>query len=108
MRLPSVAITAAFAWGVAMGLSQPVARLATSRAWLAAGFLASCFLIVIAIAFLNWSRFNAATIVSGLSWILLGTLGGWISEQPLPDNHITSLIEPAALICTRHYAGTEY
>lgn len=93
MRLPSVAITAAFVCGVAMGLWQPVARLATSRAWLAAGFLASCFLIVTAIALLNWSRFNEATIVSGLSWILLGTLGAWISEQPLPDTHITGLIE---------------
>ena len=92
MKLPAVVITAAFACGVALGLYQPVARLATSRAWLAGGFLASVLLIVTAIALLNRSHLNEAAIVSGVCWIFLGTLGAWISNQPFPGTHIISLI----------------
>ena len=92
MKLPAVVITAAFACGVALGLYQPVARLATSRAWLAGGFLASVLLIVTAIALLNRPHLNEAAIVSAVCWIFLGTLGAWISNQPFPGTHIISLI----------------
>ena len=92
MRLPAVAITAAFACGVALGLCQPIARLAPSRAWIVGAFLASGFLLVVAIVLLSRSRFNEVAIISGVSWILLGTLAAWISNQPLPATHILSLI----------------
>jgi competence protein ComEC len=42
---------------------------------------------------LSRSRLNEAAIISGVSWIFLGTLGAWISEQPLPSTHVTNLIE---------------
>jgi competence protein ComEC len=35
---------------------------------------------------------NEAAIVSGVCWVFLGTLGACISNQPLPGNHIVSLI----------------
>ena len=93
MKLPAVAITAAFACGVALGLCPPIIRLATSHFWLAAGFLAAAFSIGIAVLLLNRGRFGEAAVVAGISWMVLGTLGASISEQPLPGNHIISLIE---------------
>lgn len=35
--------------------------------------------------------------MSALSWILLGVLGAWIAEQPLPADHITTVVEGACL-----------
>jgi len=97
VKLPAVVIAAAFACGVALGLCQPVARLATSRGWLAGGFLASGLLILVAAALLKRSRFNEAAIVSVACWLFLGTLGTWISNQPLPGTHIISLINAGRL-----------
>jgi competence protein ComEC len=93
VKLPAVAITAAFACGVALGLCPPVARLATSHFWLAAGFLGVAFLLIAGIFLLNRARFGEAAVVSGVGWIVLGVLGAWVSAQPLPSNHIVRLIE---------------
>jgi competence protein ComEC len=93
VKLPAVAITAAFACGVALGLCPPLVRLATSHLWLATAFLAATLLIIAGMLLLNRSRFDEAATVSGVSWIVLGVLGAWISEQPLPSTHVTSLIE---------------
>src|SRR5713226_6055695 len=68
-------------------------RLATSHFWLAAGFLAATFLIVAGILLVSRARFGVAAVVSGVSWIVLGVLGAWIAERPLPSTHVISLIE---------------
>ena len=93
MKLPAVAITAAFACGVALGLCPPMVWLATSHFWLAAGFLAAAFSIGVAVLLMNRSRFGEAAVAAGISWMVLGALGAWISEQPLPGTHIISMIE---------------
>ena len=93
MKLPAVAITAAFAGGVVLGLCAPMERLATSPLWLAAGFLAAALLIITGMLLLSRSRFGEAAIVSGVSWIVLGVLGAWIAARPLPSSHVISLIE---------------
>jgi competence protein ComEC len=93
VRLPAVAITAAFACGVVLGLCPPMVRLAPSHYWLAAGFLGAAFLIGAGILLLNQARLGAAAIVSGVSWMVLGLLGAWVGERPLPSTHVISLIE---------------
>jgi competence protein ComEC len=93
VKLPAVGITAAFACGVALGLCPPIARLATSPSYLAAGFLATTSLIIVAILLLSPARFGEAAAVSGITWILLGVVGAWISEQPLPSTHVLNLVE---------------
>jgi Competence protein/Domain of unknown function (DUF4131) len=93
VKLPAVAITAAFACGIALGLCPPIARLGISHLCLIAGFVATVLLVVIAISLLSNAQLGAAAIVSGLAWMLLGLLGAWISEQPLPSNHVIALIE---------------
>jgi competence protein ComEC len=93
VKLPAVAITAAFACGVALGLWSPIARLATSHVSLVSGFLCAIFLVLVALILLNRARMAAAAVVSCVSWLLLGTLGAWISEHPLPPSHVICLIE---------------
>jgi competence protein ComEC len=93
VKLPALAITAAFGCGIVLGLCPPIVRLASSRLCLAAGFLAAIFMLVACIFLLRRSRFGTAAIVSGLGWMVLGTLGAWISAQPLVADHITNLIE---------------
>ncbi len=93
MRLPALAITAAFACGIALGLCPPIARLATSHFFLASGFLSAVLLLLAEMILLTRTRLAAAGVVSAVSWILLGTIGAWINEQPLPPSHISSLIE---------------
>jgi hypothetical protein len=60
VKLPAVAITAAFGCGVALGLCPPIARLATSHFWLVAGFVAAVFLVGAGVVLLNRSRAGAA------------------------------------------------
>jgi hypothetical protein len=88
-----VAITAAFACGVAFGLCPPISRLASSRFYLAGGFLSAFFLVAGGMVLLRRARFAGAAVVSGATWILVGLLGALISEQPLPSSHVTCLIE---------------
>jgi len=38
-------------------------------------------------------RLFLATVASLLSWVLLGSLGTFIAEQPLDANHVISLVE---------------
>lgn len=93
MKLPALAIAAAFACGIAFGLCPPVARLATSHFYLTAGFVAVACLIVIAEFLLHRAWLREAAVVSAVSWVLLGLMGAWISEQPLPSTRVINLIE---------------
>jgi hypothetical protein len=86
-------MTAAFACGVALGLCPPIARLATSHFCLAAGFFVAAFLVVAAVLLLTRARFGQAALISGVSWILLGVLGTWVSEQPPSSAHVIGLVE---------------
>jgi hypothetical protein len=97
MKLPAVAIVAAFASGIALGLHPSVVPHATSPFFLAACF-ASCLVLILAgltLAKMDF-LFPAAT-VSLRSWALLGFLGASVAEQPRPANHVTSLLEQRRL-----------
>jgi competence protein ComEC len=93
VKLPALAIAAAFACGIALGLCSPISRLAISHFCLVSGFLSAVFLLLAGMILLTQARLAAASVVSGVSWLLLGTIGAWINEQPLPACHVTSLIE---------------
>ena len=93
MKLPAVAITAAFACGIAIGLWAPVAHQATSHIWLVSDFAVAFSLLLTAIGLSTSGRLVRAAVFSALSWIALGVLGAWIGEQPLPADHILNLVE---------------
>ncbi|HEX4542696.1 MAG TPA: ComEC family competence protein, partial [Candidatus Acidoferrum sp.] len=92
MRLPAVAIAAAFACGIALGLHPEVVRNASSVHLLSAGFVATFAFILIGIVLARFERLFPAAVISLLSWTLLGFLGACVAEQPLPANHVTSLV----------------
>ena len=97
MRLPAVAIAAAFECGIALGLHPDVTRSASSRGFLLASLCLAAVLIFIGIILLRLNHLISAAAASLLSWVLLGFLGGSIAEQPRPAEHVVSLAEQGRL-----------
>ena len=97
MRLPAVAIAAAFASGIAFGLHPAVARNASSYILLSSLFLLIAVFVLAGILFVRFDHLFVATIASLLGWVLLGFLGVCIAEQPRDANHVISLAEQSCM-----------
>src|SRR5216684_873361 len=97
MRLPAVAIAAAFACGIAFGLQPAVARNASSHILLSSLFILVGVLVLTGIIFVRIGRIFLASIASILGWVLLGSLGVCIAEQPRDADHVISLLERGRL-----------
>ena len=97
MRLPALAIAAAFACGIALGLHPAVAAHASSVLLLSVCFLCGLVFILAGFALARIGLLFPAGAVSLLSWSLLGFLGACVAEQPLPPNHVTSLLAQGRL-----------
>lgn len=93
MKLPAVAIAAAFAGGIALGLHPRVLSHVASVIFLSVCLLVALVLIVAGLALASMERLSPAATVSLLSWSLLGFLGACVAQQPRPANHVTSLLE---------------
>jgi len=70
MRLPAVAIAAAFTCGIALGLHPAVGRNASSLILLAFPFALAAVLVEAGIALLRIGRLFPAAAASFLSWVL--------------------------------------
>ena len=92
MKLPAVAIAAAFACGIALGLCPPLARQATSHSLIGSGFVTAAFFVFAGLFLAGRGQLFAAAAISVLSWTSLGLLAAWIAEQPLPSDHILNLV----------------
>ena len=97
MRLPAVAIVAAFASGIVLGLHPTVARNASSHILLSSLFLLVAFFVLAGILLLRIGYLFPATIASLLGWVLLGFLGVCIAELPRDANHVISLVEQSRI-----------
>ena len=97
MRLPAVAIAAAFASGILLGLHPAVARNAASSLLLSLSFVAIAVLILTGILLVRIGRLFFAAVASLLSWAMLGFLGVCIEEQPRDADHVISLVERGLL-----------
>ena len=97
MKLPAVAIAAAFAGGIGLGLHPAVVPHVTSVFLLSACFVGELFLIAAGLTFARIERLFPAAAISLLTWVLLGFLEVCVAEQPRPANHITSLLEQKRL-----------
>jgi competence protein ComEC len=93
MRLPAVAIAAAFACGIVLGLRPAVARNAASLLLLSSSFVTIAVLVLTGILLVKIGRLVLAASASLLSWVLLGFLGVCIAEQPRQADHVISLVE---------------
>jgi competence protein ComEC len=93
MRLPAIAIAAALACGIALGLHPSIAGSTSSRVLLLFSFLGTVLLVSAGITLLKFERLFSAFASSLLSWVSLGFIGAVISEQPRAADHVTSLVE---------------
>jgi uncharacterized protein DUF4131 len=97
MKLPAVAIAAAFASGIALGLHPAVLPHITSAFFLTVFIAASLVLILAGLVLTRMERLFPAAIASLLCWGLLGFLGACVAEQPRPANQVSSLLEQKRL-----------
>lgn len=97
MRLPAVAIAAAFACGIVLGLHPLVVRKASSPALLLPSFFAALVLVSLGIVLVRFGRLFPAAAASLLSWISLGFLGSCVAEQPRPAEYVVKLVEAGRL-----------
>lgn len=93
MRLPAVAIAAAFAGGIALGLSSSMAKNSDSLIFLK--ILLGCALLLILAGFLlvRLHKLFFAGYISLIAWGILGTAGALIGQQPRSSHHVISLVE---------------
>src|SRR5258708_32212069 len=105
MRLPAVTIAAALACGIVLGLHPAVARNAASHILLSCSFITIAVLVLAGIILVRIGRLFLATVASLLSWVLLGSLGTLIEEQPLDADHVISLAEQRRIPLKRPFRG---
>jgi competence protein ComEC len=93
VKLPALAIAAAFACGIALGLCPQFSSRSASRVFFIDGFvIAGCF-IFSGMMLTQLEQLALGAAASVLSWIFLGVLGAGIAQQPLPANHIVTLVD---------------
>jgi competence protein ComEC len=93
VKLPALAIAVAFACGIALGLCPLLSGRLASQAFFVDGFVVAgcCILSGMVLTLRGHLPLGAAASMS--AWILLGILGAGIAQQPLPANHITTLVD---------------
>jgi competence protein ComEC len=88
LKLPAVALAAAFAGGILLGLQPALAVHATSKHFLAL-ILVFLLLCLLAAALLTRrEKLWPAATLSLAAWILLGVFAACLAEQPLPREHV--------------------
>jgi hypothetical protein len=92
MKLPGVAIAALFLSGIALGLHPLLAAHATSHDFISGGFLGTALSLCAGIILANTGRLSASACSAAFCWLTLGVLSSFIAQQPLPENHVLSLI----------------
>lgn len=98
MKLPAVAIAAAFASGIALGLYPAVLPHVTSVFFLSSFFLGELVLILAGLTLAKIEPLFPAAALSILVWALLGFLAACVANQPRPANHVISLLQHKRLL----------
>lgn len=96
MRLPALAIAAAFAGGIALGLRMPATRSAASP-YLWTELMCVCVCMACALLLLSVRRTTAAASMALLTWAAMGIFAAAIERQPLAKNHVLSRIASGEL-----------
>jgi predicted membrane metal-binding protein len=93
MKLPALAITAAFALGIACGLNPEITNRSSSHAFIALLLLSAAASLLVSIVFAVRPRLAVAGLAPLLCWGMLGTAGVCIEEQPRRADYILSLVD---------------
>lgn len=92
MRLPGVVIAALFLTGIALGLHPFLVRHAGTHILLLGTFLIAASVLAAGIILARLNRLALAAGAAIICWLTLGVLSSWIAQQPIPENHILSLV----------------
>ena len=93
MKLPAVAIAAAFAVGIAIGLHPAIAAHANSRELLVGLFIFATLTLIAAAILVLRSWLLPAGFVAMACWVSLGAVGMLLSEQPAPPSYVISVVQ---------------
>jgi hypothetical protein len=88
MKLPAVAIAAAFAGGILLGLRSALAQHAASRGFLLTLLVCCAVSLLAGIFFAARNYLRAAGVISVCSWGLLGSFGSCTSQESLRSDHL--------------------
>jgi competence protein ComEC len=88
MKLPAVAIAAAFAGGILLGLHPSLHIPGSLRVLVLVMLTVAAVAWVVSAVFLRYDSLWLAGIASLLLWVALGSAAGLIARQPLPRNHV--------------------
>ncbi|HXX13653.1 MAG TPA: ComEC/Rec2 family competence protein [Candidatus Eremiobacteraceae bacterium] len=90
MKLPAVAIAAAFAGGILLGLGQCASPRYQTSAFITA-LAGAVFLLIVVGCWLAWKNLVwPAAIFSLVAWVALGIFSGCLANRPLPPDHVLS------------------
>lgn len=92
MRIPAVAIVAAFAGGILLDRRIPAVTQHSKGEFLLASFLLILLFSFLGLFFARRGRLWRAAIASLLCWAGLGAAAMVVDSQPLPTQHVLSRI----------------
>jgi len=93
VKLPALAIAAAFALGIACGLNPGITHRSSSHAFVAFLLGSAVTSLLIGVFFVWRSRVVVAALASLLCWVMPGVTAVCIEEQPRRADHILSLLD---------------
>src|SRR5579863_6185818 len=88
MKLPAVAIAAAFAGGILLGLNPSLHAEGRLRILVLVMLAAATVAWIVSTSFLRYDSLRPAGIASLVLWVALGSAAGLIARQPLPRDHV--------------------
>ena len=93
MKLPAVAMAAAFGCGVAVGLWPNLVPVVSSRIFLLSGLAITACVIAGGILLARLAQLWPSATAAIVSWTLLGAISAGIAQQPLPSDHVLALVD---------------
>jgi hypothetical protein len=100
MKIPAVAIAAAFAGGILLGQSHWISGHAGSRAFVPGAVLCCTALLAVGLLFALRDQLLLSTVASLLLWISLGTFAASLTNRPLPPENISTRIAKGEISLT--------
>lgn len=92
MKLPAIALVAAFAAGIAAAASSFAERVLAGPGPIALLLFAGAAVLALGFLLLRWQLMKAAAALSLVAWVLVGAAAIRIERQPLQANHVLSFI----------------
>ena len=97
MKLPAVAIAAAFAGGIVLGGQSLSAASASPPFALHALLLGASLVLLAGLWLVRKNHLRAGAAAALVFWMALGTISALVANQPLPAEHVLSLLDARRL-----------